>query len=264
MIVRRQKIAKETATSTLNVHPSFHARSNSLPSRQHSIASQIDEDLNQLRASDQSATTSSIGHQLNYLQDLYDSVDMLLQLPLSTISSSRAAKEMGIANEVRKYLTSRKAVRKAICKGVEGIVNENLKHMENKLSSSSFSYDDETIAVINNLKQVKTVTISVLESMLSFISGPEAESKSSRWSLVSKCMHQKRVACKEEQKPNEIAKAESTLRSLIKSGNMKHVENVQNELQNSEMCIQDLDEGLESFFRRLIKARVTVINILNC
>ncbi|KAE8667549.1 putative Eukaryotic translation initiation factor 3 subunit A [Hibiscus syriacus] len=47
-------------------------------------------------------------------------------------------------------------------------------------------------------------------------------------------------------------------------GNTKQVENVQNELQNSEMCILDLDDGLESLFRRLIKARVTVLNSLNC
>ncbi|KAA3465475.1 carrier [Gossypium australe] len=70
------------AASPLNVQPSFHARSNSLPSRQHPITSQIDENLNRLRAS-QSACTSSIGHELTCLQDLYDYVDMLLQLLLT-------------------------------------------------------------------------------------------------------------------------------------------------------------------------------------
>ncbi|XP_039006641.1 uncharacterized protein LOC120134241 [Hibiscus syriacus] len=91
-----------------------------------------------------------------------------------------------IANEVRKYFTSRKAARKAIFKALK-----NLKHMENKLTSSSFSKDGETGAVISTLKQVETVTVSVLESLLSFISGPEAELISSRWSIVSKLMHQK-------------------------------------------------------------------------
>ncbi|KAK8607087.1 hypothetical protein V6N13_052834 [Hibiscus sabdariffa] len=118
--------------------------------------------------------------------------------------------------------------------------------------------------MISTLKQVEAVTISVLESLLFFISGPEAESKSSQWSLVSKLIRQKKVTFEEEKKTNEIANAEARVHSLIKSGSMKHVENVQNELQNSEMCIQDLDEGLENFFRRLIKARVTVLNILNC
>ncbi|GMI68559.1 hypothetical protein like AT2G17080 [Hibiscus trionum] len=291
------------ATSPLNVKPSSHARSNSLPSRQYPITSQIDESLNRLRVSQSASTSSSIGHQFNCLQDLYDSVDMLLQFPLAQqdlaqeqqrkwveqlldgslmlldvcgtakdalLQTKECTQELqsilrrrrgveGFANEVRKYITSRKAVTKAICKALK-----NLKHMDNKLSSSSFSNDDDTVAVISTLKQVEAATISALESLLSFISGAEAESKSSRWSLVSKLMHQKKVMCEEEQKTNEIENAEATLRSLIKSGNMKQVENAQIELQNSEMCIQDLDEGLESFFRRLIKARVTVLNILNC
>ncbi|KAE8709952.1 putative Eukaryotic translation initiation factor 3 subunit A [Hibiscus syriacus] len=287
------------ATSPLNVQPSFHARSNSLPSRQHPLTSQIDENLNRLRASQSASTSSSIGHQLNYLQDLYDSVDMLLQLPLSqqalaqeqqrklaeqildgslmlldvcgtardALSQTKECTQdlqsvlrrrrgvEGLANEVRKYITSRKAVRKEICKALK-----NLKHMENKLSK-----DGETGTVISTLKQVEAVTVSVLKSLFSFISGPEAESKSSSWSLVSKLRHQKKLTCEEEeQKTNEIANAEATLRSLIISGSMKHVENMQKELENSEMCIQDLVEGLESFFRRLIKARVTVLNILNC
>ncbi|KAK8607089.1 hypothetical protein V6N13_052836 [Hibiscus sabdariffa] len=288
------------ATSPLNVQPSFHARSNSLPSRQHPITSQIDENMNRLRASQSASTSSSlVRHQLNYLQDLYDSVDMLLQLPLAQQSLAQeqqrklveqlldgslmlldacgTAKDalsqtkectqelqsilrrrrgaVGLANEVRKYLTSRKAVRKAICKALK-----NLKHMENKISK-----DGETGAMTSTLKQVEAVTISFLESLLSFISGPEAESKSSPWSLVSKLMHQKKATCEEEEhKTNEIANAETTLRYFVKSGSMKHAENMQNVLENSEMCIQDLDEGLESFFRKLIKARVTVLNILNC
>ncbi|GMI68555.1 hypothetical protein like AT2G17080 [Hibiscus trionum] len=226
------------ATSPLNVQPSSHVRSNSLPSRQHPITSDIDENLNRLRASQSASTSSSIGNQLNCLQDLYESVDMLLQLPLAQqalaqeqlrkwveqlldgslmlldvcgtakdalLQTKECTQELqsvlrrrrgveGLANEVRKYLTSRKAVRKAICKALK-----NLKHMENKLSSSSFSNDDETKAVISTVKQVEATTISVLESLLSFISGPEGESKSSRWSLVSKFMHQKRVICEEEE-----------------------------------------------------------------
>ncbi|MBA0769514.1 hypothetical protein Gotri_018238, partial [Gossypium trilobum] len=62
---------------------SYHARSNSLPSRQHPIASQIDDNLNRLRASQSASTSSSIGHNLNGLQDLHECVDVLLQFPLT-------------------------------------------------------------------------------------------------------------------------------------------------------------------------------------
>ncbi|XP_040940039.1 uncharacterized protein [Gossypium hirsutum] len=258
---------------------SYRARSNSLPSRQHPIVSQINENLNRLRASQSASTSSSIGHNLSGLQDLHECVDVLLQFPLTQqalaedmqremveeLLTKECTQELqsilrrrrgaeGLANEFRKYLTSRKAMKKAICKALK-----NLKHIQNKLSTPG-----ENGAMINVLRDVEAVTISVLESVLSFISGPEAESKSSRWPLVSKLMHQKKEMCEEEQKANEILNAEAAVRSCIKSENMKHVENVQKELQSSELSIQDLEEGLETFSRRMIKTRVTVLNIISC
>ncbi|OMO72190.1 hypothetical protein COLO4_27788 [Corchorus olitorius] len=271
---------------------SFHARSNSLPSRQHPFTSQIEENLNRLRSSQSASTSSSIGQQLNGLQDLHEYVDMLLQLPLAQqalaqecveelldgslvlldvcniakdalFQTKECTQELqsflrrrrgveGLASEVRKYLTSRKAVKEAIIKALK-----NLKHLETK--------QDKDGEVTSILREVEAVTCSVLKSLLSFVSGPASESKLSRFNLVSKLMHQKKVASEEdEENTNEIANVEATLRSFVKSENIKHVENLQNELQNSESCIQDLEEGLESLFRRMIKARVTVLNVLNC
>ncbi|KAB1997697.1 hypothetical protein ES319_D12G041400v1, partial [Gossypium barbadense] len=99
---------------------------------------------------------------------------------------------------------------------------KNLKHIQNKLSILG-----NNGAVISGLRDLEAVTISVLESVLSFISRPVAESKSSHWSLVSKLMYQKKVMCEKEQKVNKFLSAEATVRSCIKSENMKHVENVQ-------------------------------------
>ncbi|GMI88019.1 hypothetical protein like AT2G17080 [Hibiscus trionum] len=283
----------------------YHSRSNSLPSRQHPIASQIDDNLSRLRASEAASTSSSsssIGHKLNGLQDLHECVDMFLQLPLTqqalvqeqhrrcaeelldeslmildvcsvakdalmqkkectqelqSIFRRRRGDEMGHLNGVKKYLTSRKAVKKVIIKALK-----NLKQTKTKFNTCS-NNGNENGAVISILREVEEVTIRELESFLSFISGLEAESKLSRWSLVSKLIHHKRVGSEEDKKTNEIANADATLRSLIKSDNMKHIEYVQNQLRNSELCIQDLEEGLESLFKRLIKARVTLLNILN-
>ncbi|TYH94355.1 hypothetical protein ES332_A12G036100v1 [Gossypium tomentosum] len=259
---------------------SYHARSNSLPTRQHPIVSQIDENLNRLRASQSASTSSSIGHNLSGIQDLHECVDVLLQFPLTqqaldqekqremveelldgslmlldvcTTAKDALLQTKECTQELQSILR-RRPMKKEICKALK-----NLKHIQNKLSTPG-----ENVAVISVLRDVEAVTISVLESVLSFISGPEAESKSSRWPLVSKLMHQKKVMCEEEQKANETLSAEAAVRSCTKSENMKHVENVQKELQGSELSIQDLEEDLETLSRRMIKTRVTVLNIISC
>ncbi|KAG4168596.1 hypothetical protein ERO13_A12G034900v2 [Gossypium hirsutum] len=232
---------------------SYHARSNSLPSRQHPIVSQIDENLNRLRASQSASTSSSIGHNLCGLQDLHECVDVLLQFPLT-----QQALDQEKRREMVEELLDGSLMLLDLCTTAKDALLQT-KECTRELQSIL-----RRRPVISVLRDVEAVTISVLESVLSFISGPEAESKSCRWPLVSKLMHQKKVMCEEEQKANEILSAEAAVRSCTKSENMKHVENVQKELQSSELSIQDLEEGLETLSRRMIKTRVTVLNIISC
>ncbi|KAJ6409992.1 hypothetical protein OIU84_009480 [Salix udensis] len=80
------------AASPFYLKTSFHARSNSLPSRPHPIVSEFDEHICRVRDSEATSTSSSsssIGHKLSGLQDLYDSVDKFLQLPLTQQSLAR-------------------------------------------------------------------------------------------------------------------------------------------------------------------------------
>ncbi|TYH94356.1 hypothetical protein ES332_A12G036200v1 [Gossypium tomentosum] len=232
---------------------SYHARSNSLPSRQHPIVSQIDENLNRLRASQSASTSSSIGHNLSGLQDLHECVHVLLQFPLT-----QQALDQEKRREMVEELLDGSLMLLDLCTTAKDALLQT-KECTRELQSIL-----RRRPVISVLRDVEAVTISVLESVLSFISGPEAESKSCRWPLVSKLMHQKKVMCEEEQKANEILSAEAAVRSCTKSENMKHVENVQKELQSSELSIQDLEEGLETLSRRMIKTRVTVLNIISC
>ncbi|CAL9006839.1 unnamed protein product [Prunus brigantina] len=142
---------------------------------------------------------------------------------------------------------------------------KNLKGIENRSTFSSPNQDNESIAIVNKLKEVEAVTLAAFESLLSFISGPKSQPSS--WSLVSKMMHSKKVACEEEKEANEFARVDAALNSLIghktsKTQN-KSVENAQNQLKKLESCIQDQEEGVECLFRQLIKTRVSLLNILN-
>ncbi|KAK2665696.1 hypothetical protein Ddye_004270 [Dipteronia dyeriana] len=272
---------------------SYHVRSNSLPSRPHPITSEVDQHLSRLRSSQETSTSSSssICHEINGLQDLYGCVDELLQLPLiqqalgqeqqkklvdglldgslwildvssiakdallqtkecvqglSSVLHRRRGDE--ISNEVKKYLTSRKTVKKTIKKALEG--------MENKCSSRT-NEEHETITM---LRDVDAVTFAMFESLLSLISGPKASSKSS-WSLVSKLIHSKRIACEEEESEiNESVKVDAALSTL--TGTSDNISCVQNQLKELESNIQDLEEGIECLSRHLIKSRVSLLNIL--
>ncbi|CAK7329386.1 unnamed protein product [Dovyalis caffra] len=287
------------AASPICSKTSFHARSNSLPSRPHPIISQFDEHICRVRDSQAtSSSSSSIGHKLCSLQDLYDSVDKFLQLPLTQrclarehnqkcvdglldgslrlldvcnftkdalLQSKEYIRELqsvirrrqeGLDSEIRKYTASRKVVKKAIKKALK-----SLKGIENTCTFSN--EDPEIVAMIGMLREVESISLTVFESLLSFISEPKSQAKKSGWSLVSKLIHHRKIACEEEEtNVNEFAVADAALESLIscKTDKMK---NVQKKLNSLDLCIEDLEDGIEGLLRRMIKTRASFLNIFN-
>jgi hypothetical protein len=286
------------AASPVRQKTSFHARSNSLPSRPHPIISEFDENICRVRdsqATSKSSSSSSIGHKLSSLQDLYDSVDKFLQLPLTqqglaqqrnqkcvdellegslrlfdTCNSTQDAllqskefirelqsvirrRQGGVDSEIRKYIASRKVVKKSIKKALR-----NLKGMENRRTFSNEEYPE-----IIMLREVESISLAVFESLLSFISEPKSQAKKSGWSLVSKLMNHHRIACEEEE-TNEIgfSMADSALQSLISCKTDKMMD-VQKKLNNLELCIEDLEDGIDGIFRRMIKTRASFLNIFS-
>ncbi|EEF36646.1 conserved hypothetical protein [Ricinus communis] len=281
----------------------------SLPSRPHPLMSQLDDHICRLRACGVTSTSStSITHKLSGLQDLHDSIDKLLLLPLtqqvlahqnnrkwvdelldgslrvldvcnaakdallqtkeytlelqSTIRRRQGSCENVLATEVRKYITSRKMAKKAIQKAMN-----DLKGLENKYSVSCIGSGNEIATFVSMLREVEAITLSVLKTFMSFISGSKAQSKPSNWSVVSKLMIRKRVAFDEEEtKVNEFATVDAALESFLGckiTSKYDNMETLQNHLKNLEVCIQDLEEGTHSLFRRMIKTRVSLLNIFN-
>ncbi|XP_058759037.1 uncharacterized protein LOC131632272 [Vicia villosa] len=279
-----------------NTKSSLHLRSNSLPSAPHPIVSQLEHNLQRLKSSEDasSASSSSVCNKLNGMQDLHDCIDNLLQLPieqqtlvqecneksvddllegslrildicsiakdfllLSTESTHelqsiirRRGNETGFTVEVAKYMALRKSMKKQIRKALV-----NLKSMKNKENNSS--------PMLQSLKEAESITLNSLEHLLLFISDPKGQSKNGRWSAISKLMHPKRVVCNSlESDTNEFEKVDAVLQHLI-SNKLSCTENVQSQLENLEMCIQDLEVGVERMSRKLIRNRVSLLNIFN-
>ncbi|XP_038887203.1 uncharacterized protein LOC120077390 [Benincasa hispida] len=276
-----------------NSKKSFHIRSNSLPSKPHPVVDEVYENLCRLKASEATSSSSSLCKKLNGLQDLHDSIDKLLRLPLThralvdsksvddllegslkildvcalakeALSQMKeSADELGSALrrrrddtviDVQKYLNSRKMIKKAMHKVLKG------------MERSSSQKSDESFEIVSLLKEAEAVTYNSIEFLLSFIAGPKLPSKISRWSLVSKLMQPKRVTNKEDGAyGNEVEMVDASLYSITshKSDVFVQVEDVQNSLRKLESCIHDLEEDLESLYRHLIKNRVSFLNILN-
>ncbi|KAB2045933.1 hypothetical protein ES319_D01G197900v1 [Gossypium barbadense] len=168
---------------------SYHNRSNSFPSRAHPLASEVDEHLSRLASSESASISSSLNQKLDRLHNLHDCTEKLLLLPLTQkilsheqhgeyvdellngslglLDEFTTAKDVvlqvkertkgatkGFANEVRKYLSSKKAAKRAILKTLK-----NLKHEE----STSLN---ETCAMVSVLREVQAVTLSMYQATI--------------------------------------------------------------------------------------------------
>ncbi|KAI9128130.1 hypothetical protein K1719_001123 [Acacia pycnantha] len=276
---------------------SQHNRSNSVPSAPHPLISQIEEHLQRLKLSD-STSSSSISLQLNGLQDLHGCATQILELPAtqralaqgcckiwvdellegslrildicstskdSLLQTKESVHELQSAArrkrfDAGKYLSSRKNVKKAIKKDLE-----NLKKIKKEaVLTTSSDIHNESLSMISSLKETEVVTLSTLESLLSFVSGLKIQPKQRRWSMVSKLMQPKRIGCDSENSDtNEFEKVDETLLSLLshkpQSGLL--VEDFLNHMENLELCIEVLEGGIEQLQRQLIRTRVTLLNI---
>ena len=280
----------------------FHVRSNSLPSRPHPLILQCNEHLDRLRSSNEtSSSSSSLSHKLGGLQDLHECVENLFQLSLTqealhhecqenwvdellngslrlldvctaakdsllhtkecmrelqSVIRRRKGGEVELKAEVKKFLISRKVVKKAISKALA-----NLKGTRKNCNISSANKDNQLVSL---LESVEVITLSTFQSLLQLISGT-TQSKSNSWSLVSKLMQTKKVGCSQLADESEFAQLDEELQSCMfaQTSKFENTNNLQTQLEKVESLSQDLEEGLEFLFRRLIKTRVALLNILN-
>ncbi|KAL0365731.1 UNVERIFIED_CONTAM: hypothetical protein Sangu_0670700 [Sesamum angustifolium] len=275
------------AVSPLRSKTLHHGRSLSLPSESHSAMSQFEENLSRVRSSQEACSSlSSMNGRVNGLNTLYDSIDELLLLPHNQQTISQECQEKWLldscsavkdlisvnkqdvrellsavrrkdVNGIQGYLTSRRKSKKMIHKYLK-----NLRSFRCEDSILSLEKEDEKVAIVYMLKDAESVTLSLLESLLSYTMGSKGQARKSGWSLISKLIQPKKVSNQgEETCLNEFEKVDSFLQLMQE--NDTQVEELVNHLKEMDSSIQTLEEQLDCLFRQLIKTRVFLLNILN-
>ncbi|KAK4791588.1 hypothetical protein SAY86_032001 [Trapa natans] len=125
-------------------------------------------------------------------------------------------------------------------------------------------------AVVRVIREVNSSSISVLRSVLVFlsVSGPRPASGQSRWSAVSRLMLKGRGAVENEPQKSEalnefeLVGAAMGSMCLMRSGNKEAMRVLQKRFEELEIGIGAIEDGLEGMRRRLVKARATLLNII--
>ncbi|KAI3894020.1 hypothetical protein MKX03_034913 [Papaver bracteatum] len=280
---------------------SSHARSRSLPSISHPTVSKAEELLCRLRSSEAvrpspSASSSSICHDLIDLNNLYECVEDLLQLPLTQqaltgqdrnskwvdqvldeslmlvdvcgttrdvlLEMKESVQELESALRRRKCgesVASEVATYNSSRKKVNKVISKCLGDLRKIETNNHSAILEEEPEVASIIRQVEGITHSIFESILSLSIGSKARSG---WSLVSKMMHTKSFNSQEKVTGvSEFEKVEVALKNL--SCKEIGIREVQKQLVDLEISIQGFENGLECVFRHLMRHRVSLLNILS-
>ncbi|KAM7516066.1 hypothetical protein LguiA_005649 [Lonicera macranthoides] len=253
---------------------SYHIRSLSFPSTSHPITLRVEAELNKIKTS-ATPTAETISNCLSSLEDLYKSVDELLNLPQTQQALSHHQHEKWV-NELldgsMRLLDICGSIRDLVSQIVENVrdiqsalrrrkgdssmessiskytsfqkkmkkdakrLSASLKQMENKIAGSALlDVDHHMSAVIRVLREVSAVGNSIFQSILLFISVPVSRPKRSKWSLLSKMINKDEVGC----------------------------ENQLGHIQGLEGSIEGIENGLERMFRKFVRTRASLLNSIS-
>ncbi|KAJ9165884.1 hypothetical protein P3X46_020700 [Hevea brasiliensis] len=277
-----------------------HLRSGSLPSKSHPLAASVEEQLTRLKAPSGSifnklgalkdlyervddlfqlpVTQQALSHEhqdkcleemldgsLRLLdvcgttRDVFSQMKECVQELESSLRRKRAA-ESSIENEVQAYTNSRKRLSKVISK-----CSGNLKRMEKKCIALSLNKDSDLVVVVSMLKEVEEISLMVFQSLLSFVSLSKARSRYAGWSIVSKLLLSRQIPCQAQAYASEVENMDVELLNLIgkTSTSLVEMQNVLKGLEALDSTIQQTEEELECIYRRLLKSRVSLLNMSN-
>ncbi|CAN1122201.1 hypothetical protein LINPERPRIM_LOCUS2631 [Linum perenne] len=210
---------------------------------------------------------------IRYLDVCTNTRDTLLAMQekardiLSAIRRSSTMSKGSSSTNITGFLASRKKAKKEAAKSLASLKQAGAKLDCSRVGSSG---DDlYAVATVGAVREASFHTVSVFGEMLASLS---AKSKTGgKWSLVAKLVHIK--GCESDsnnkKKMSELESVEAALHDLCSSTDggsheyMAVVELAQRRLEKLDKSIGGVEKELECLFRRLIQARVSLLNLLS-
>ncbi|MED6171480.1 hypothetical protein PIB30_041066 [Stylosanthes scabra] len=276
----------------------LHVRSNSLPNGSHPCSSRVREQLNNLKAFESTSTSESSVNSLSSLEDLYFSLDDLLnvastQKVISQHQGDKCVEEIldgsmkvldicGITRDsvmqikenvqflhsalrrrkgdstIEKSVTEYNSFSKKMNKNLNKVIT-SLKQLQSKFGASPL-LNEEVTSVI---REVIAMNMSIFQSLLTFFAGPAPKSKATKW--MNKLMHKGEIASENNSENcNALQLVDAALNILLKEGaNGSNMKAGHEQLEALEIAIESIENRLESLFRNMIKTRTSLLNILS-
>ncbi|KAG8478128.1 hypothetical protein CXB51_027916 [Gossypium anomalum] len=192
--------------------------------------------------------------------------DLLLAMKqhVQTLQSAlrRRRGDSSIETQIAAYINFRKTVKKEVAKCLGA-----LKKLERRFVSSSttLDVDPHLLMVVKVLRETTSITISVFQSLLLFLSVPSMKTRVGGWSKITKLIPL--LSSEREHKViNEVGAVDLAFYSIngqLKSGGgMVEVDMLQRTLKAVGATIDGFETGLDCVFRCLVQNRVTCLNII--
>ncbi|KAL6207617.1 hypothetical protein ACLB2K_018574 [Fragaria x ananassa] len=171
-----------------------------------------------------------------------------LQFTLRRVNSSG---EEDIGSKMTAYNFYRDKLKKETLKCLNSLKGRRraMKKNASIVSLELCPIDQNLTLVVDVLRQVRVTTVSIVETLLSLISIPWLDGKSTSRSSTASFRFMSMLMCGRSQKVHDLCDA-----TALQSANAR--------LDAVEIAIEDLQVELECMFRRLIDTRVALLNIL--
>ncbi|KAL3734355.1 hypothetical protein ACJRO7_023670 [Eucalyptus globulus] len=255
-----------------------HSRSISLPFTSHPLARAIEELFQRLKSLDETSSSPGSSQALSH-EHHKSSVEELLDGSLKLLDVCGNVKDIfsytkeciqelepsfrrrqgnpAWSSEVEVYLKSRKRLQNMVTK-----LLDHLKKMKRKNNLRRPSNPEATLSI---LREAEEISLTVFESLLHVLLGPRERLKPFSWSLVSNMLSPKHISCDVKEEYKKIKGLDGEL-TILKSAKDAHpgVYNVSKGLEALESSIRKTEEDLECIYRRLVKTRAALLNIINC